>query len=242
MKPPNASAPAVNSAICASSDSTVGPAAIAAEINNITVNVLAIQDKFDAILSIIDSENLDSRKFSPAWGQRSQNWTHLLCGSRKLASDIIVYCNELTDVWRTKVQESAPLNASSEAMAQGFDELYGDFLNFYKLYQDFAVNQSISTNSTIMQLQTKIDSLRSEIKTITNSGLPAPTDSVLSFLMPMMDAAAHHGRTLDLISAHVPEFAAANLDQFLGILFIPFWLNIGCYITYIGLLFNSSLQ
>ncbi|KAJ7726092.1 hypothetical protein B0H16DRAFT_270469 [Mycena metata] len=209
-------APAVNSAICSTSDSAIGVAAIAADINNITVNVLAIQDKFDDIrttLSIIDSENLDSRKFSPPWGQLSQNWTNLLWGSRRLASDIIVYCNELTDVVLPLVanqsgiivnpaaavstleayeQESVPLNASSEAMAQGFDDLRGNILNFYQMYKDFAVNQSSFDNSTITQLQTDIDSLQREIKTYQAKiadlgiaiGATVAGDAVLIALMP----------------------------------------------------------
>ncbi|KAF7336542.1 hypothetical protein MSAN_02286400 [Mycena sanguinolenta] len=178
----SANAPAVYSAVCASSDSAVGQAAIASDINNVTVNVLAIQDKFDNIrttLSIIDNEHLDSRQLSPAWGQLSQNWTNLLWSSRTLASSIIVYCNELTDVLLPILQtvdpataastlvdykqESAPLNTSSHALAVGFEELQGDILNFYKMYVDFAANQTIVDNSTITELQTDIANLQSDI-------------------------------------------------------------------------------
>ncbi|KAF7356250.1 hypothetical protein MVEN_00956500 [Mycena venus] len=207
----NANAPAVYSAICESSDSAVGQAAIASDINNVTVNVLAIQDKFDDIrttLSIIDSEHLDSREFSPAWGQLSQNWTNLLWSSRTLASNIIVYCNELTDVLLPILQtvdpaiaastlvayeqESVPLNTSSHALALGFDQLHGDILNFYEMYKDFAANQTIADNSTITQLETDIESLRSDIKTYQAKiadlgiaiGATVAGDVVLIALMP----------------------------------------------------------
>jgi hypothetical protein len=42
----NTNAPAVYKAICESSDSSVGQAAIASDINNVTANVLAIQVLF----------------------------------------------------------------------------------------------------------------------------------------------------------------------------------------------------
>jgi hypothetical protein len=160
---------------------------------------LRLQAKFDAIrttLTIIDNEHLDSRQFSPDWGKLSQvcqehsnacaasrnpkNWTNLLWSSRTLASNIIVYCNELTDVLLPILQpvdpataasilteykqESVPLNTSSNAIEQGFTDLHGDLLNFYQLYKDFAANRTITDNGTITTLQNEIESLRSEIK------------------------------------------------------------------------------
>ncbi|KAJ7726091.1 hypothetical protein B0H16DRAFT_1894871 [Mycena metata] len=183
----NENAPDVYTAICASSDSAVGQAAVSADIDNVTVNVLSIQNQFDDIrttLAAIDEEDLDPRQLAPAWGVLAQNWTNLLWGSRQLASNIIVYCNELTDVVLPLVAnqsgitvdpptaastlvdylaESGPLDASSEALAVGFQTLSADVTDFYKTYINFAEGQSVTDNQMIVQLQMDIASLRDDI-------------------------------------------------------------------------------
>ncbi|KAJ7036407.1 hypothetical protein C8F04DRAFT_1095430 [Mycena alexandri] len=177
----------VYTAICASSDSAVGQATVSADINNVTVNVLSIQNQFDdirATLAAIDEEHLDPRQLAPTWGVLAQNWTNLLWGSRQLASNIIVYCNELTDVVLPLVAnqsgitvdppaavstlvdylvESGPLDASSEALAVGFQTLSADVTDFYKTYINFAEGQSVTDNQMIVQLQMDIASLRDDV-------------------------------------------------------------------------------
>ncbi|KAF7356249.1 hypothetical protein MVEN_00956400 [Mycena venus] len=180
-------APKVYSAICASSDSAVGQATVSADINTITVTALSIQNQFDAIratLAVIDNEHLDPHQLAPAWALLGQNWTNLLWSSHTLASNIIVYANELTDVVLPVVAnltgvtvdpgaavstllayqtESAPLNASSEALALGFQRLHADVTSFYKMYINFAESQSVADNQKIVQLQMDIGSLCDDI-------------------------------------------------------------------------------
>ncbi|KAE9393928.1 hypothetical protein BT96DRAFT_1022799 [Gymnopus androsaceus JB14] len=173
-------------------NSAEGSTAIQADIQNVTANSLAIQEcacwiydgqYIGAQLSFIDSENLDSQKFSPTWNEFEQQWTNILWASRTTASNTVAYCTEFTtvimpfvanlsgpipptisvQVLQQYISEAQSLAASAQANAESFTWLQGNITTFVATFQNFASQQQAQDNTQIQQLMADIASLNSKI-------------------------------------------------------------------------------
>ncbi|KAE9393931.1 hypothetical protein BT96DRAFT_1022802 [Gymnopus androsaceus JB14] len=145
----NANAATAYSAQCSQINSAEGSAAIQADIQNATFQSIGAQ------LSFIDSENLDSQKFSPS------NDEYSLASRTTAATQSHTVQNY--NILQQYISEAQSLEASAQATAESFIYLQGNLTTFAATFQNFASQQQAQDNTQIQQLMADIASLNSKI-------------------------------------------------------------------------------
>ncbi|PPQ72232.1 hypothetical protein CVT26_006991 [Gymnopilus dilepis] len=172
-------------AMCSSASSPSGSSAITADINNVTVNSLAIETEFRNVaaqLAFIDSENLNNGKtFAPAWNDLAQAWTNILWASRDTASDTVAYCQEFIDtimpaalaesttapvgieLLQLYISEAESLEAQAQMTSDAFSALEKNLTTFTTMFNNFAVQLKQTDDGTIDSLLHDIAALNATI-------------------------------------------------------------------------------
>ncbi|KAJ6599532.1 hypothetical protein B0H10DRAFT_2231260 [Mycena sp. CBHHK59/15] len=172
---------------CSMANSATGQGLISADIQNATINSIAIDQSFSQIyakLLVIDSENLDNGTlFAPTWKAINQNWTNILWASRTMASNSAAYCTEFTtvimpfvanltgpvpttisvDLLKSYSDMADDLVAESNATSDAFADIINSITGFTATFSSFAAETGATDQKTIDDLNADIASLRAQI-------------------------------------------------------------------------------
>ncbi|KAF8877306.1 hypothetical protein CPB84DRAFT_1828838 [Gymnopilus junonius] len=187
-------------AMCSTANSNTGSNAILADINNVTVNALAIETEFRNVaaqLAFIDSENLDTQKFSANWTVLTQQWTNILWASRNTASDTVAYCQEFIDTIMPFVANASGINVPPPTSIEVLQEYIAEAQTFQ--------NNAKITADAFASLQTNLTIFSASFNNFAQK-LKASDDAAISSLLVDIDALT---RTINQLDKEISEVATA---------------------------------